>query len=90
MAAFAVFNKAYGLYPDYRPVVMAYSKALLDVSNGKAARDVLKNYERHHQHDLESYSLLGQAEAMLGNEIETAIYAIRILLSCSANTTRCG
>tara|TARA_R110002074_G_scaffold402076_3_gene603427 strand:+ start:97234 stop:98640 length:1407 start_codon:yes stop_codon:yes gene_type:complete len=72
-AAFTVFKKAYGLYPDYRPVVMAYSKALLDVSNGKEARDVLKNYERHHQHDLESYSLLGQAEAMLGNEIETAI-----------------
>ena len=71
--AFTVFNKAYGLYPDYRPVVMAYSKALLDVNNGKEARDVLKNYERHHQHDLESYSLLGQAEAMLGNEIETAI-----------------
>lgn len=72
-AAFSVFKKAYGLYPDYRPVVMAYSKALLDVNNGKEARNVLKNYERHHQHDLESYSLLGQAEAMLGNEIETAI-----------------
>ncbi len=72
-AAFTVFKKAYGLYPDYRPVVMAYSKALLDVNNGKEARDVLKNYERHHQLDLESYSLLGQAEAMLGNEIETAI-----------------
>jgi len=72
-SAFTVFKKAYGLFPDYRPVVMAYSKALLDVSNGKEAKDVLKNYERHHEHDLDSYSLLGQAEAMLGNEIETAI-----------------
>lgn len=72
-AAFDIFRKAHGLYPEYRPVVMAYSKALLDVSNGKKARDILKNYERHHKHDLESYSLLGQAEAMLGNEIETAI-----------------
>jgi beta-barrel assembly-enhancing protease len=72
-AAFSIFKKAYGLYPDYRPVVMAYSKALLDVSNGKEARAILKNYERHHQHDLDTYSLLGQAEAMLGNEIETAI-----------------
>jgi beta-barrel assembly-enhancing protease len=72
-AAFRIFDKVYGLYPDYRPVVMAYSKALLDVNSGKEARDVLKNYERHHQHDLDSYSLLGQAEAMLGNEIETAI-----------------
>ena len=71
--AFDIFKKAHGLYPDYRPVVMAYSKALLDLSNGKEARDILKKYERHHKHDLESYSLLGQAEAMLGNEIETAI-----------------
>jgi predicted Zn-dependent protease len=72
-AAFAIYKKAYGLYPDYRPVVMTYSKALLDVSDGKKAREILKNYERHHEHDLETYSLLGQAEAMLGNEIETAI-----------------
>ncbi len=72
-AAFDVFKKAYGLYPDYRPVVIAYSRALLDVRRGKEARDVLKNYERHHHHDLDTYSLLGQAEAMLGNEVETAI-----------------
>lgn len=72
-AAFDVFEKAYGLYPDYRPVVIAYTRALLDVRKGKEARDVLKNYERHHQHDLDTYTLLGQAEAMLGNEVETAI-----------------
>lgn len=73
MPAFVIYKKAYALYPDYRPVVMAYSRALLDVSSAKASRDVLKNYERHHKHDLDTYSLLGQAEAMLGNEIETAI-----------------
>ncbi|MFT5397190.1 MAG: putative Zn-dependent protease [Gammaproteobacteria bacterium] len=71
-AAFNVFKKAYGLYPDYRPVVMAYSKALLDVSNGQEARKILKNYERHHEHDVDTYSLLGQAEGLLGNEVETA------------------
>lgn len=71
-AAFTIFEKAYGLYPDYRPVVVTYSKALLDVNKGFEARKVLKNYERYHQHDLDTYSLLGQAEAMLGNEIETA------------------
>jgi len=72
-AAFTIYNKAYGLYPDYKPVVMAYSRALLDVRKAKESREILKNYERHHTHDLNSYSLLGQAEAMLGNEIETAI-----------------
>jgi predicted Zn-dependent protease len=71
-AAFTIFKKAYGLFPDYKPVVSAYSRALLDVKKAKEARDILKNYERHYSHDLNTYSLLGQAEAMLGNEIETA------------------
>ena len=74
--AFDMFKKAYELYPDYKPVVMAYSRALLDVKHAKEARDILKNYERFHTHDLNSYSLLGQAEAMLGNEIETAFLQV--------------
>ena len=72
-AAFIIYKKAYGLYPDYRPVVMAYSRALLDVKRARESREILTNYGRHHTHDLDTYSLLGQAEAMLGNEIETAI-----------------
>ncbi len=71
--AFKHFEKAYSLYPDYKPVVINYSRALLDVKQAEKARDILKSYERHHTHDLKSYTLLGQAEAMLGNEIETAI-----------------
>ena len=72
-AAVKIFEKAYSLYPDYKPVIIAYSRALLDVKRATQARDILKNYERFHTHDLRSYSLLGQAEAMLGNEIEVAI-----------------
>ncbi len=71
-AAFTIFKKAYQLFPDYKPVVVTYSRALLDVKRAKEARDVLKNFERNYSHDLNTYSLLGQAEAMLGNEIETA------------------
>ncbi len=71
-AAFTIFKKAYQLFPDYKPVITTYSRALLDVKRAKQARDILKNYERHYSHDLNTYSLLGQAEAMLGNEIETA------------------
>lgn len=71
-AAFVIFKKAYQLFPDYKPVVMAYSRALLDVKKAKQARDILRNFERHYSHDLNTYSLLGQAEAMLGNEVETA------------------
>lgn len=72
-AAFRIYEKAYGLYPDYRPVIMAYSRALLDVKRAKKARALLKDYARRQAHDLRSYSLLGQAEALLGNEIEVAI-----------------
>ena len=72
-AAFKVYKKAYRLYPDYKPVIMAYSRALLDARKAKEARDILKKYERYNSHDLRSYSLLGQAEAMLGNEIQVAI-----------------
>jgi predicted Zn-dependent protease len=70
--AFKIYNKAYELFPDYKPVMMDYSRALLDVKKAKEARDLLKKYERFYTHDLNTYSLLGQAEAMLGNEIETA------------------
>lgn len=72
-AAFRIYKKAYEFYPDYKPVVMAYGRALMDVGKAKETRDIIKKYERHHSHDLNSYALLGQAESMLGNEIETAI-----------------
>lgn len=84
-AAFTIFKKAYGLYPDYKPVITAYSRALLDVKKGKEARDILKKYERHYSHDLNTYSLLGQAEAMLGNEIETAFIQVEYYF-LAANT----
>ena len=51
----------------------ALKKRNLDVGKAKETRDIIKKYERHHSHDLNSYALLGQAESMLGNEIETAI-----------------
>lgn len=84
-AAFSIFEKAYKLFPDYKPVVKAYCRALLDVKKAKEARDILKNYERHYAHDLNTYSLLGQAEAMLGNEIETAFLQAEYYF-LSANT----
>jgi len=72
-SAFRIYKKAYELYPDYKPVIMAYGRALMDVGKAEETRDIIKKYERHHSHDLNSYALLGQAESMLGNEIETAI-----------------
>lgn len=71
--ALEIYERAYKLYPDYKPVLVAYSRALLDVKQGSKSRQLLKEYERFYAHDLNTYALLGQAEAMLGNEIETAI-----------------
>ncbi len=71
--ALSIYKRAYELYPDYRPVIVSYARALLDVKQAKQARQLLVDYQRFYSHDLTTYSLLGQAEAMLGNEIETAI-----------------
>ncbi len=71
--ALAVYQQTYELYPDYRPVIVSYARALLDVKQAKKARQLLIDYQRFYSHDLTTYSLLGQAEAMLGNEIETAL-----------------
>ncbi len=71
--ALEIYQRAHKLYPDYKPVLVAYSRALLDVKQGGKAREILKGYERYYSHDLNTFALLGQAEAMLGNEIETAI-----------------
>ena len=68
-----IYSKIYGLYPEYKPMLMAYARALMDIGNAEEARKIIKNYERYHSHDLNSYALLGQIEGMLGNEIETAI-----------------
>ena len=72
-SALDIYAKAYGLYPEHKPILVAYTRALIDVEKAKEAREIIKHYERYHPHDLNSYSLLGQVEAMLGNEIETAI-----------------
>lgn len=75
-AAFEIFKKANSLYPKQRPIIIAYARALLDVKQAKEAKKIIKNYARVHTHDLVTYSLLGQAEAQLGNEIETALLQV--------------
>ncbi|MFL2556205.1 MAG: M48 family metalloprotease [Gammaproteobacteria bacterium] len=71
--ALNIYSKIYGLYPEHKPMLMAYARALMDIGKAEEARKIIKNYERYHSHDLNSYALLGQIEGMLGNEIETAI-----------------
>lgn len=72
-SALQIYQVAQKLYPDYRPVVMGYARALLDAKQPEAARDLLRNYDRDHESDLVYYDLLSQAEAETGAPVESSI-----------------
>lgn len=71
--ALKIFHQAYQLYPDYRPVVLAYSKALLDAGQPAKTRDLLLHYRRQQEPDPAYYDLLAQAEAQNGSTASSAI-----------------
>jgi len=72
-AAIGIFQKAFRLYPDYRPLVFAYAKALLDARQPNQARELLKGYRRSHDPDPAYYNLLSQAEAQSGSTANSGI-----------------
>ena len=72
-AALDIFHKAYQLYPDYRPLVFAYAKGLLDARQPNQARELLNHYHRLQDHDPEYYYLLSQAEAQSGSMANSGI-----------------
>ena len=72
-AALEIFQKAYQLYPDYRPLVLAYAKTLLDSRQSAQARDLLHHYRRQQEPDPAYYDLLAQAEAQNGSMANSGI-----------------
>lgn len=72
-AALGIFEKAYQLYPDYRPVVLNYTKTLLDAQQPQQARDLLLHYRRQQEPDPAYYDLLSQAEAQSGSMANSGI-----------------
>ncbi|HSR63610.1 MAG TPA: M48 family metalloprotease [Gammaproteobacteria bacterium] len=72
-AAIAFYDKAYTLYPDYRPVIYKYARALLDAKQPARAREILRKYGRDHEPDLYYFDLLSQAEAQTGHPAEAGI-----------------
>ncbi len=72
-AALGIFHKAYQLYPDYRPLVFAYAKGLLDARQPNQARELLNHYYRPQDHDPTYYYLLSQAEAQSGSMANSGI-----------------
>ncbi|MFQ5659006.1 MAG: M48 family metalloprotease [Gammaproteobacteria bacterium] len=71
--AFRIYEQAIKLYPDYRPVVLAYTEALLQADHPQQARELLKRYGKFHDQDLTYYDFLTRAEAESGNTIESGI-----------------
>ncbi|MBI4005905.1 MAG: M48 family metallopeptidase [Gammaproteobacteria bacterium] len=72
-AAVGIYREAQRLYPDYRPLVMGYARALLDAKEPLEARDLLRKYGQDHEQDLAYYDLLSQAEAETGSPAESGI-----------------
>jgi predicted Zn-dependent protease len=72
-AAVNLFSAAHNLYPDYRPLVVGYARALLDAGQPKQALDLLVDYGRRHDPDIDYYDLLSQAQAQTGSPAEAGI-----------------
>ncbi len=72
-AAFRHYAVAKNLYPDYRPVVLSYSEALLKAGRPAEAKEILKHYAKYNEPDLTFYNYLTRAEEESGNSVEAGI-----------------
>ena len=71
--AMEIYRKAQAIYPNYRPLTLAYAKALLDSEQPVEAEKLLQDYNRKNEPDDRYYSLLAQAQAQFGKVAESAI-----------------
>ena len=71
--AFTIFSRAGQLYPDYRPLALNYSNALLKGGQPHQARDKLREFGKFQSPDITYYDYLTRAEAEAGDEVESGI-----------------
>ncbi len=71
--AYAYYDTLMNLYPDYRPVILNYSEALLQGGEPGKARDILKHYAKYNTPDIAYYNYLTRAEEEAGNPVEAGI-----------------
>lgn len=71
--AFKIYENALKIYPDYRPVVFSYARALLEDNKPEKARDILRNYGKYYEPDMIYYEYLTRAEGEAGNKIESGM-----------------
>ncbi len=68
--SFKVYEGLNSLYPNYKPVVMSYAKALLQVNRTKEAKALLLDYGIKYGTDRNYYELLAEAEGRDGAIVE--------------------
>lgn len=72
-AALEIYSRMEKLYPNYRPLVLAWTKTLLDAGQPDKALKILRNYARTNPTDHQYYEILAEAEGLAGNQIESGI-----------------
>lgn len=72
-AAVLIYERMDKLFPDYRPVILSYSNALLKAQKPDQAKEILESYGRYHTPDITYYTYLARAEAESGNVIDSSI-----------------
>ena len=71
--ALAIYSEMHKLFPDYRPLVLAYTETLLAAKFPEQARELLKKYGKYNDTDIVYYNYLARAEAESGNPVESSI-----------------
>lgn len=71
--ALKYYRTTHNLYPDYRPLVLNYSDALMKAGKPGKAKELLKHYGKYHEPDLTYYTYLTRAEEESGNPVEAGI-----------------
>ena len=69
--AFGIFSEAEKIYPDYRPLVLKYTDALLKGEQPHQAREKLRHYGKFHETDIVYYDYLARAEAESNHLVES-------------------
>lgn len=71
--AIRIYERTEKLYPDYRPLVLNFSRTLLQSGDPLRARDLLKKYGKYAEPDLTYYDYLTRAEAESGSPVEAGM-----------------
>ena len=68
-----IFQYAYQLYPNYKPIIFAYAKFLLNTQQPELALKILRHYRPQKNISPSYYNLLAQAEADSGFMIASTL-----------------